>query len=1177
MTRSPAPPGFLRDVPPGVFPIIFGMTILMIALLAAQEPVDVLSKIDLRRDAVAGEWKLDARVLVSPAVPLARLKLAVDVPPDYELSLTAELAGPAESLNIGLPLRGGAVMLVINGWQGGASGLHEIDGRPAIGNETTVKGPQFVPNVPRRILCSVRGTRIRVSLDGKRLIDWRGDPSRLRVPADWAVGGLFLGSYATSYRISRIDLTPLEPGPEMPKPAPPPPLPPRPSAEEAARFSRSAAVGGPGGGGFEDAVRAPALLVGFRLTTSWMGQATLVKAARPIYQTKDGAVEGPWYGSPWGASWTVLAKPGYAVGGLRARGEQRVEHLRVVFMRIGDPTDTYESEPFGGMPQSDDRRLGGDGRPVVGIFGGCAEDIDRLGLIQADLPAADLALLRDLDPSRRPTPGLHDSSGDALPLGARLRLGSARLRDSRGITAFAWSPDGARLALCGGIGTIRVAEASTGRTLLSWRLPGYTSAYALHFDGRTLAAACADAKLRIYDASSGRELAVAPCAKDGALASDGKRLAVTQEDGSLAILDPATGREAARFMNAGKPMSIAYSPDGSKIVGGSFESGVRLWDVEGDGVVLGEGRGVTAVAFTPDGLRVVARRRDGSVTAYDVKTGAVAREYESAENPVAFQRAPYGALAVCGKTGLLAAASFLAGPLRLRALSDGALLRELPALAGGIRAMRFSPDGAQLAVLGNDKSFRLMDPATGLRSTIAAGHEGFVRSVVWTPDGRGLLTGGVEGSVRLWDAGDGAARWTVESRGGYSHRAPTLALLPDGTSFLEGSGRRIFRRKLADGSEIPWPKDVEPSGTNFVVSPAARRVFVLEERSGLAAWSLDAWARTTILENSSVSAWWGLDVAPDGRSVATMALTHGRGEVWGLGDGRKEPRFVFQGPKTKYWSGGCPFSPDGRRLAISASSAAIAILDAQTGRQESTWSGHPAEVSSLAWSPDGRLLATADWQGSIRVWEAASGREAFLLDGGVDVVYAVAFSPDGRELAAGGQDCAVLIWSLVPPAPPGSPEAWWDLLAEESPARAFPAVLALAALGEKAVDFLRPRLDADRPSKRGAALLALLDTDDLARREEAHGLLMEEDAEEAVARALPGATDVERRGRLQQLLSTYRDLEARNPYVLRAIRAVDVLERVGGPSARALLETLSKGPEGRRAREAKSALLRLRS
>ena len=44
---------------------------------------------------------------------------------------------------------------------------------------------------------------------------------------------------------------------------------------------------------------------------------------------------------------------------------------------------------------------------------------------------------------------------------------------------------------------------------------------------------------------------------------------------------------------------------------------------------------------------------------------------------------------------------------------------------------------------------------------------------------------------------------------------------------------------------------------------------------------------------------------------------------------------------------------------------------------------------------------------------------------------------------------------------------------------------------------------------------------------------------------------------------------------LRAVRAVEVLERIGTPAARQLLETLSKGPASRTAREAKAALARI--
>ncbi|HMC64722.1 MAG TPA: hypothetical protein VKI65_07270, partial [Gemmataceae bacterium] len=131
---------------------------------------------------------------------------------------------------------------------------------------------------------------------------------------------------------------------------------------------------------------------------------------------------------------------------------------------------------------------------------------------------------------------------------------------------------------------------------------------------------------------------------------------------------------------------------------------------------------------------------------------------------------------------------------------------------------------------------------------------------------------------------------------------------------------------------------------------------------------------------------------------------------------------------------------------------------------------------------------------------------------------------------------------------------------------------------EQNVPFLKKQLRpaASGDSKRIAQLLAQLDSDEFASREKATQALLAlgEQAESALRIALAGETSLEVRRRVEMILE---QLEPSKSAVrLREFRAVEVLEHIGTPEAKQLLQALAKGaPEARLTQEAKAALERL--
>jgi hypothetical protein len=170
------------------------------------------------------------------------------------------------------------------------------------------------------------------------------------------------------------------PLPPMPAAAPPVPPAMRPAVERPPRTRRaSKAVSGETavlGGGADRLVRdsAPsgARLVGFEVGLGKFVNSEIVQAIRPIYLRGEEESFGQQIGTEFQRVVSSKARPGYAVGAITVKAGLCADGFSITYMRIKDdrldPTDAYESEWLGGKGGAGPKRLGGDGRQVLGVL-----------------------------------------------------------------------------------------------------------------------------------------------------------------------------------------------------------------------------------------------------------------------------------------------------------------------------------------------------------------------------------------------------------------------------------------------------------------------------------------------------------------------------------------------------------------------------------------------------------------------------------------------------------------------------------------------------------------------------------------------------------------------------------------------------------------------------------------
>ncbi|KAF5378052.1 hypothetical protein D9757_011532 [Collybiopsis confluens] len=156
--------------------------------------------------------------------------------------------------------------------------------------------------------------------------------------------------------------------------------------------------------------------------------------------------------------------------------------------------------------------------------------------------------------------------------------------------------------------------------------------------------------------------------------------------------------------NRGNTVSVAFSPDGTRIVSGSYDNTVRIWDATIGiqvGVPLqGHDSAVTSVAFSPDGTRIVSGSYDKTVRLWDATNG----------------------------------------------LQIGESLQGHDDL---VTSVAFSPNGTRIVSGSQDSTVRIWDATTGVQ---VGGHDDSLASVAFSPDGTRTLTGSHNKTVRIWDS-----------------------------------------------------------------------------------------------------------------------------------------------------------------------------------------------------------------------------------------------------------------------------------------------------------------------------------------------------------------------------------------------------------------------------------------
>lgn len=581
--------------------------------------------------------------------------------------------------------------------------------------------------------------------------------------------------------------------------------------------------------------------------------------------------------------------------------------------------------------------------------------------------------------------------------------------------------------------------------------PAAVTALALSPDSKSVATACGDRRVRVWDLATG-ELRFAPLACKGPLelvsySPDGRWLAAGDIEGTVGLWDAATGKSTIPVLQCSEMIdALAFAPQSDLLAAVDANQVVHIWKVP-DGEEFCQpfgapGGRASGLAFRPDGKFLLVANRSPNAQVYEVATQKHHIDLPHVAGQVlaiAFSRdGKYCATGGTGPTGRLWDADTFT-PLPITFTHQDR-----------VDHVEFSADGKWVATGSQDQTVRLWRPDDGQPVCAPFASDSGVAGIRFSADGTRLLVGSIAGTAQLWDIGTCKP---LGSRLLQDSVNSAVALAPDGKTMLTASWDG--RVKVWDDAALPLPGrtlegnsgtiqalEFSLNGKYLGAGEYGTCVHLWDAASGLrignkegqgrmvwsVAFSPDSSKLLSGSDSWKLQLWDTQGLRPLGTAAMEtgpvdkvlfhpvgdrfFALAHeresrkGHVQAWSLAGEKIGPAYPIAGQSYDF-----ALSADGKLLLVAQSNDdrhVARLLDVDSGNLIAELP-HDSPVIAVAFRPTSNQALTCSADKTAAIWDT-SGKLRHRLQHQGTVQLGV-FSHDGQLLATCGSDRLGHIWN----------------------------------------------------------------------------------------------------------------------------------------------------------------------
>jgi len=442
----------------------------------------------------------------------------------------------------------------------------------------------------------------------------------------------------------------------------------------------------------------------------------------------------------------------------------------------------------------------------------------------------------------------------------------------------------------------------------------------------------------------------------------------------------------ATLPHGGVVYHSTFSPDGTRILTGSWDKTAKLWDVSSGKLLLSlvHQGAINAAKFSPDGTRILTASADKTAKLWDAASGQLIALFSHQDGVTDAVFSPDSAQVLTASVDKTA---------KLWNANSGRLIASF-AHQGGVTCVAFSPDGKRILTTSGDRTAKVWD-LDSANVVASFAHQGTVYHGEFSPDGASILTASADRTAKIWK---------VDSSGpiaSFSHEDGVYYAVfsPDGTRVLTASADKSAKLWEASTGKFIASFEHQDGIYRVTFSPDGQRILTASWDRTAKLWELTGKLIASFDHQDEVQ---DAEFSPNGAEIVTAGWDK-MVRLWRVAPGECIASFNHQDSVND-----AEFSPDGRRVITACGDKTARLWDASSGKLLSSMP-HQENVHTAVFSPDGAQILTTGPDRSAKLWDAVSGKmiASFLHE---ESVTAAIFSPDGTRILTASADRTAKLW-----------------------------------------------------------------------------------------------------------------------------------------------------------------------